>query len=168
MTRHVKHFRDKALLWLLGVDTRLSEFTLGCAAIINGVQAVTTRNGQSLAPFLNSAFSWLHFDAVFWLAGLTAMGVLRLFCLALGMVRNNAYLPRGIISLLDGLMWAAIVTAIVTSPQPSIVAARYALAAFVSLIVALVLWLRFDVAHDERLRHLWPNGAVERRCDAER
>lgn len=147
----MERFRDRALVWLLGLDTRLSEFGLGCSAIINGVQVLSLgRDGHSLAPFLSSAFRWLSFDAPLWVGALAIVGVVRLFCLGLGMARNNAYLPRGIISLVDAGLWTAVVAAILTGPEPPVVAARYSIAALLSYVVALVLWLRHDVKEKDK------------------
>jgi hypothetical protein len=138
--------RARIVAFLERRDTALMEFALSMSAFINAFQVTSFDKGQPMAPFLYSALSWLSAGGFIWWLSLLFYAVASLLALVSGLATGNHCRLRGILSLFGCLLWTVVAVAICTSSAHPLTGARYALAALCSYGVALILWIRHDVA----------------------
>jgi hypothetical protein len=124
-------------------DTALTEFWLSLFCWINAWQVTTINNeGQSAAPFLDSAIDFLILPKLFWVVLLVLMGGVKLLVLTHGLIHNNFYLIRARVSFGASVVWSLISLSIITGENEPVTAARYLLSWFMSILVFLVLGIK--------------------------
>ena len=152
MTQHEERefnlptMRARIVAFLERRDTALMEFALGVSALINAAQVTAFDGGQPMAPFLYSAMKWLSWGGIVWWVCLVFYAGASLVSLVTGLATGNHCRLRGIVSMIGCVLWTIVAVAIMTSSAHPLTGARYALAAFCSYAVALILWIRHDVA----------------------
>lgn len=151
MRNEERHFslpdmRARIVAFLEKRDTALMEFALSVSAFINAFQVFSADNGRTMAPFLSSALKWLSWGGLVWWAVLVFYACTSMIALVSGLATGNHCRLRGIVSMIGCVLWTIIAAAIFTGASHPLTGARYALAAFCSWMVALILWVRHDVA----------------------
>lgn len=127
-------------LWLEKRDTVYIEAFLACYMIINAVLVSTfNRYGDSMAPFLNSAISYLVIDRVWWIALLSLVGLGKGIALIHGQMHGNGYKWRARLALLASFLWGVVASAVMSGPEPRVIACIYFLTWSGSMAVYVTL-----------------------------
>lgn len=114
--------------WLDTFETRIVECPTAIVNIIQALMVVTTIEGKSLAPFLESALFRLDANTIvpIWCALLLFAGVFQLLALVIGTARGT-YALRLAAASLSAFVSLAVLLALFAGPQPWIVSIRYAI-----------------------------------------
>jgi hypothetical protein len=133
--------------WLDTFETRIVEFPTALVNVVQACMVLTTYDGKSLAPFLESAIFRLDSQTTvpIWCVVLLVVGIFQFMALSIGTMRKT-YLLRLVATCLSAFVSLAILLALIRGPQPWIVALRYAIPFGVMAFSTAVLYVKHEDA----------------------
>jgi hypothetical protein len=143
----VKTARFEVSDWLESFDNRAMEFFNGLVNVVQACMVLTTVDGKSVAPFLESAIFKLDAQTSqpLWVVLLLMVGCFQLVGLAIG-TKRGTYVLRLFGSLASAFMSLAIVLALFNGPQPWILVVRYGIPVVAMTFTAGTLFAHHDAA----------------------